>query len=143
MWIWPLYLHVNQKSDDDDDDDEVVTLIDKIKKWSQMFSSGNMIKYLPIISPPPKALYLELCKICVKCFLWLSRTGEEIQEEIDGNQSYDEDDDEDEDDEDDADDGDYDEEEEQVEEKEKKKKKLLPNSVIKVRVLQVTIFLWL
>ena len=21
MWIWPLYLHVNQKSDDDDDDD--------------------------------------------------------------------------------------------------------------------------
>ena len=22
LWIWPLYLHVNQKSDDDDDDDE-------------------------------------------------------------------------------------------------------------------------
>ena len=22
MWIWPLYLHVNQKSDDDDDDDD-------------------------------------------------------------------------------------------------------------------------
>ena len=21
LWIWPLYLHVNQKSDDDDDDD--------------------------------------------------------------------------------------------------------------------------
>ena len=21
MWIWPLYLHVNQKSEDDDDDD--------------------------------------------------------------------------------------------------------------------------
>ena len=21
MWIWPLYLHVNQKSDDDDDDE--------------------------------------------------------------------------------------------------------------------------
>ena len=20
LWIWPLYLHVNQKSDDDDDD---------------------------------------------------------------------------------------------------------------------------
>ena len=23
LWIWPLYLHVNQKSDDDDDDDVV------------------------------------------------------------------------------------------------------------------------
>ena len=23
LWIWPLYLHVNQKSDDDDDDDEL------------------------------------------------------------------------------------------------------------------------
>ena len=22
LWIWPLYLHVNQKSDDDDDDDD-------------------------------------------------------------------------------------------------------------------------
>ena len=22
MWIWPLYLHVNQKCDDDDDDDD-------------------------------------------------------------------------------------------------------------------------
>ena len=22
LWIWPLYLHVNQKSDDDDDDEE-------------------------------------------------------------------------------------------------------------------------
>ena len=21
LWIWPLYLHVNQKSDDDDDDE--------------------------------------------------------------------------------------------------------------------------
>ena len=25
LWIWPLYLHVNQKSDDDDDDDDHVT----------------------------------------------------------------------------------------------------------------------
>ena len=25
MWIWPLYLHVNQKSDDDDDDDDELT----------------------------------------------------------------------------------------------------------------------
>ena len=24
MWMLPLYLHVNQKSDDDDDDDDVV-----------------------------------------------------------------------------------------------------------------------
>ena len=24
LWIWPLYLHVNQKSDDDDDDDDDV-----------------------------------------------------------------------------------------------------------------------
>ena len=24
LWIWPLYLHVNQKSDDDDDDDVVI-----------------------------------------------------------------------------------------------------------------------
>ena len=23
LWIWPLYLHVNQKSDDDDDDDDI------------------------------------------------------------------------------------------------------------------------
>ena len=23
LWIWPLYLHVNQKSDDDDDDDGI------------------------------------------------------------------------------------------------------------------------
>ena len=23
MWIWPLYLHVNQKSDDDDDDENL------------------------------------------------------------------------------------------------------------------------
>ena len=22
LWIWPLYLHVNQKSDNDDDDDD-------------------------------------------------------------------------------------------------------------------------
>ena len=22
LWIWPLYLHVNQKSDDDDDDEK-------------------------------------------------------------------------------------------------------------------------
>ena len=22
LWIWPLYLHVNQKSDDDDADDD-------------------------------------------------------------------------------------------------------------------------
>ena len=22
LWIWPLYLHVTQKSDDDDDDDD-------------------------------------------------------------------------------------------------------------------------
>ena len=22
LWIWPLYLHVNKKSDDDDDDDD-------------------------------------------------------------------------------------------------------------------------
>ena len=22
LWLWPLYLHVNQKSDDDDDDDD-------------------------------------------------------------------------------------------------------------------------
>ena len=22
LWIWPLYLHVNEKSDDDDDDDD-------------------------------------------------------------------------------------------------------------------------
>ena len=26
LWIWPLYLHVNQKSDDDDDDDDEVGL---------------------------------------------------------------------------------------------------------------------
>ena len=26
MWIWPLYLHVNQKSDDDDDDDDAMLL---------------------------------------------------------------------------------------------------------------------
>ena len=66
------------------------------------------------------------------------RTGEEIQEEIDDNQSYDEDDDDDDDDadedddDDDADDGDDDEEVQPVEEKEKKKKKLLPNSALKV-----------
>ena len=25
LWIWPLYLHVNQKSDDDDDDDDDIS----------------------------------------------------------------------------------------------------------------------
>ena len=28
LWIWPLYLHVNQKSDDDDDDDDHVMPLD-------------------------------------------------------------------------------------------------------------------
>ena len=27
LWIWPLYLHVNQKSDDDDDDDLLNALL--------------------------------------------------------------------------------------------------------------------
>ena len=27
MWMLPLYLHVNQKSDDDDDDDDVIRLL--------------------------------------------------------------------------------------------------------------------
>ena len=27
MWIWPLYLHVNQKSDDDESDDDDDTLV--------------------------------------------------------------------------------------------------------------------
>ena len=31
LWIWPLYLHVNQKSDDDDDDDEKLMSVTDIK----------------------------------------------------------------------------------------------------------------
>ena len=34
LWIWPLYLHVNQKSDDDDDDD--FAGVKKIKKISKV-----------------------------------------------------------------------------------------------------------
>ena len=34
LWIWPLYLHVNQKSDDDDDDDDVM----KTVVWRGKFS---------------------------------------------------------------------------------------------------------
>ena len=29
MWIWPLYLHVNQKSDDDDCDDDFFIFINE------------------------------------------------------------------------------------------------------------------
>ena len=34
LWIWPLYLHVNQKSDDDDDDDDNDDLHYKGQYWS-------------------------------------------------------------------------------------------------------------
>ena len=34
LWIWPLYLHVNQKSDDDDDDDDDDDRIDVIKNFA-------------------------------------------------------------------------------------------------------------
>ena len=53
LWIWPLYLHVDKKSDDDDDDDEwpklygvlaVLSAIGLKKRillcWEQFFPPG-------------------------------------------------------------------------------------------------------
>ena len=51
LWIWPLYLHVNQKSDDDDDDDE----------WVEFYrtctdTSFGQVKQLIIFSRSQEAL---------------------------------------------------------------------------------------
>ena len=48
LWIWPLYLHVNQKSDDDDDDDDAIctqlTLSGTTLNWKRLFKNANMLK---------------------------------------------------------------------------------------------------
>ena len=41
LWIWPLYLHVNQKSDDDDDDDD-----DLSGAPYYLFSKNTLTKFL-------------------------------------------------------------------------------------------------
>ena len=37
LWIWPLYLHVNQKSDDDDDDDLAIKYGNTPRKSMEMY----------------------------------------------------------------------------------------------------------
>ena len=46
LWLWPLYLHVNQKSDDDDDDDD-----DDIQIFINR-ENGNNGKTAPIKTGP-------------------------------------------------------------------------------------------
>ena len=52
MWIWPLYLHVNQKSDDDDDDDKLLSM-----------------KVRTFILTRPSCSVLDMDSLCV-CLFW-------------------------------------------------------------------------
>ena len=49
LWIWPLYLHVNQKSDDDDDDDVLPVLSAKrVKKNCSECKSVNTVSFFAL-----------------------------------------------------------------------------------------------
>ena len=39
LWIWPLYLHVNQKSDDDDDENLFYKISSKIQLQTHRIAS--------------------------------------------------------------------------------------------------------
>ena len=44
LWIWPLYLHVDQKSDDDDDDDDEVICMQFFSDcWSKPKFHTNLL----------------------------------------------------------------------------------------------------
>ena len=50
LWIWPLYLHVNQKSDDDDDDDEYLDTLRLIYIFTENGTLGVQTWQIPYLS---------------------------------------------------------------------------------------------
>ena len=73
LWIRPLYLHVNQKSDDDDDDDDEKGVKRKIKEQYKEEQRGEWPFSMPLhsksLSTHTSYTNLLFCTVAEKFFI--------------------------------------------------------------------------